>query len=311
MLIRWVHVFLVDRKQRIKIGDVTSDWACINGRVPQGTKLGPLLFITMINDLEVCLPTVKYVDDATSYEVLCHPTKAEAKKGKLPPVSKLQEAADEVSKWSEVNNTKLNAKKTKELCVSFSKTIVTPPNITLNDMQIEKVTTTKLLGVTISDDLKWEVHVSEMYCKASTRLYFLRMLRHAGLDTADLLKVYLTMVRPILEYACQVWHPGLTRGQSDTLESIQRRALRTIYPGMDYTEALTISGLTSLSDRRTCLCRRLFENMQNSSHKLHHLLPMEKTNVHNLRSINKYEPKKCRTNRYKNSFVPYCLDNFQ
>ena len=58
-------------------------------------------------------------------------------------------------------------------------------------------------------------------------------------------------------------------------------------------------------------CRTLFENMQNSEHRLNHLLPVARNNDYNLRRILKYELPKCSTNRYKNTFVPYCLYNFQ
>jgi hypothetical protein len=69
VLLRWVHAFLLERSHRVKIGQTVSEWCHIHGGVPQGTKLGPLLFITMINDMELTLPDVKYVDDTTMHEV--------------------------------------------------------------------------------------------------------------------------------------------------------------------------------------------------------------------------------------------------
>ncbi len=70
VLLHWVHAFLDDRKQSIKVGQVTTKWVTLNGGVPQGTKLESLLFITQINDLEVVIPIVKYVDDSTVSEIL-------------------------------------------------------------------------------------------------------------------------------------------------------------------------------------------------------------------------------------------------
>ena len=69
--------------------------------------------------------------------------------------------------------------------------------------------------------------------------------------------------------------------------------------------------IPTLKERRTLLCRTLFENIQNSEHRLNHLLPVARNNDYNLRRILKYELPKCSTNRYKNTFVPYCLYNFQ
>ncbi len=102
VLLCWAHAFLADRKkQRIKVCQVTSKWVTLKGGVPQGTKLRSLLFITQINDLEVDIPIVKYVDDSTAPELLKQPTKAELKKGMLPPVSNMQAVvADDVSQWT-------------------------------------------------------------------------------------------------------------------------------------------------------------------------------------------------------------------
>ena len=70
VIVNWIQAFLCHRKQRVKLGDTTSEWSFINGGVPQGTKLGPLLFIIMLTDLQPVLPVVKYVDDTTVYDVL-------------------------------------------------------------------------------------------------------------------------------------------------------------------------------------------------------------------------------------------------
>ncbi len=305
ILLRWVHAFLFNRKQRIKIGQSMSDWANINGGVPQGTKLGPLLFITMINDMDLSLPAVKYVDDTT-------PTPYQAKKkGKLPPTSKLQEAADKIHKWTCENNMVLNAKKTKEMFICFSKRPNVPPNIVIDQTDIEVVTCTKLLGVHISNDLKWHKHIDTIYSKAASRIYFLCMLKHASVPPEDLVEVYVTIVRPVVEYACELWHPGVNMGQTRALESIQKRALHVIFPNLSYTEALKSTNLPTLEKRRNSMCHKLYEKVLDKDHRLHHLLPEVKSVHHKLRAVNTYETPKCITNRYKHSFIPFCLENFQ
>ncbi len=108
VLLCWVHDFLADRIQRIMVGQVTSKWVTLNGGVPQGTKLGSLLFITKINDHEIDITIVKYVDDSTASEILKQPPKAELKKGMLPPVSNMQAVADNVSKWTKENYMEVN-----------------------------------------------------------------------------------------------------------------------------------------------------------------------------------------------------------
>jgi len=76
--------------------------------------------------------------------------------------------------------------------------------INVGYMEIERVRTYKLLGVIISDDLKWNAHVEYVIAKAAKRLYALRLLKRAGVMPKDLLKVYLCSIRSVLEYAAQV-----------------------------------------------------------------------------------------------------------
>jgi len=111
---------------------------------------------------------------------------------------------------------------------------------------IERVTTFKLLGVTLSSDLSWEAHMNAMCAKVAPQLYYLKQLRRAGLPSGDLLYLYLTVIRPVLEYRCAVWHHGLTVPQSHKLESLQKRALRIIHQivcDMPYDSACAYVGV--------------------------------------------------------------------
>ena len=197
------------------------------------------------------------------------------------------------------------------MLLCFSKSTILPPEIVINGEQIGRVDFSKLLGIIASDDLKWQRHVDMIYSKASRKIYGLIMLAKAGVSQSDLLEVYTGRIRPLVEYACQLWHPGLTKEQSSCLESIQKRALRIIYKDTEYAQALELSKLPTLHDRRIEMCRKLFVQIQDKNHRLNKLLPPKKENTHGLRNINTYETVKCKTNRYKHSYIPYCLDNFQ
>jgi len=94
---------------------------------------------------------------------------------------------------------------------------------------VERVTTFKLLGVYISDDLKWARHVDALASKVASRMYFLTQLKRSGASTEDLISFFASVIRPVLEYACPVWHSNLTKGQHDLLESLQKRALKIIF----------------------------------------------------------------------------------
>ena len=71
-------------------------------------------------------------------------------------------------------------------------------------------------------------HINTICAKVAPRLYYLKRLRRTGLPSGDLLYFYLTVIRPVLEYGCAVWHHGLTVAQSPKLESLQKRALKII-----------------------------------------------------------------------------------
>ena len=84
----------------------------------------------------------------------------------------------------------------------------------------------KLLGVVIQYNLKWDQRIDSMVAKANTRKYFITILKRSGVQFDDLVRCYFTFVRPLLEYAAPVWHPGLTIQQSDVLEQVHRQVLR-------------------------------------------------------------------------------------
>ena len=75
--------------------------------------------------------------------------------------------------------------------------------------------------------------------KAAKRVYMLYQLKRAGISQLDLVTVYISVVRPVLEYACPVWHTNLPKYLSDSIELIKNRALKSIFPGMSYNDKYT------------------------------------------------------------------------
>ncbi len=105
----------------------------------------------------------------------------------------------------------------------------TIPNIKIYGIDVEQVDHAKLLGVTISNDLSWNKHVENIVKKAGKRLYMLYQSKRAGISQSDLATVYLSVARPVLEYACPVWHTNVQQYLSGNIETIQKRALRCIF----------------------------------------------------------------------------------
>ena len=122
-----------------------------------------------------------------------------------------------------------------------------------------------------------------------------------------------SIIRSPIEYACQVWHGGLSETQRKDLERIQKRALQIIFPDYHYQKAMEESRLESLHERREYLSRKLFQNiMKDETHKLHYLIKgKKKTYNYNLRGGETYTFPQVTVDRFKNTFVNYGLFNLQ
>ena len=114
------------------------------------------------------------------------------------------------------------------------------PNIVIDACDIERVDHIKVLGVTVLSDLTWNMHIDTIVSKASKRVYMLYQLKRAGVKQEDLVRIYVSVIRPVVEYACPVWHSSLSQYLSDHVETVQKRPLKTIYPG--YTDNTAYTG---------------------------------------------------------------------
>ena len=167
------------------------------------------------------------------------------------------------------------------------------------------VSNVKILGVTITDTLQWNNHITEIIKKANKRLYFLKLLKRASVPEMDIPNFYCICIRPVLEYSAPAFHHSLPAYLSDDIERIQKRALSIIHPHASYQENLSRFNLSILKDRRSSLCQKLLNSvMLDSSHKLARFLPKRNANQYNLRRLRHFQPLKARTNCFRNSFFP-------
>ena len=195
--------------------------------------------------------------------------------------------------------------KCKELVVCFKKTPPSYGPIKIYGVQFERVSSAKVLGVTISNDLKWNDHVDTITSKAARRLYLLSQLKRAGISPDDLLAFYYSVIRSVLEFSCQLFHRSLPKYLSDDIERIQRRAMRIIFTSLSYCEAMDKAGIPTLSERRESLSIKLLEDIVgNEHHKLANLLPpMASSHARRLRNKRRFNTPVCRTDRFMNSFI--------
>ena len=180
----------------------------------------------------------------------------------------------DIHEFASSHNMKLNPGKCKEMFINFmhdDNILVNP--IIMGNKEIECVSNDKLLGVYLNEDLNWNTHIDYIFKKACKRFYSLRILQRAGVASLSILKVYLTIIRPVLEYAVHVWQsiPGI---MSDKLETIKKRALKIIFPSAEtYLEAPQLAGIDNLADRRIIICKKYMNKMKRTNHPLHALLP--------------------------------------
>ena len=179
------------------------------------------------------------------------------------------------------------------------------PSLQLNNQNIERVTSYKLLGLHVTNKLKWNEHVSAICAKASKRLHFLKLLKRAGTSKDDLMHYYESVVRPVTEYACVVWHSSLTKGQSEQLESIQRRAVKIVHSNNQTDVATSLSQLPTMAERRDQLSRNFFADLLKPSSCIHELLPPKRNDdvTSRLRHARQYSPPTARTERFKKSSI--------
>ena len=301
-IIQWMCSFVRHRRQRVKIGSVMSDWLQMDEGMPQGSYLGPLTFIMLIDKLQTSCMTHKFVDDTTLSEIVAKFA-----------TSRMQECCNDLVEQTQEVRMIVNDRKTKEMIIG---PILKdpPPDLLLDNTVVDRVSTFKLLGVHVSNDLKWTEHVRAVTSKASSRLHFLKQLKR-GCTEGDLMYFYISVVCPILEYACPVWHTGLTAAQSDALESVQKHAMRIIYSddnNGDYKTRIIISGVDTLKDRREVLTERFFKRyVLPSSSLLHYLLPDQHDNdtVNSLRHSQPFHKLRTHTFNCRSfvRFLNYCV----
>ncbi|RMX44920.1 hypothetical protein pdam_00020661 [Pocillopora damicornis] len=241
-IVHWILGFLSDRSQRVKRSrECLSEWGAVPAGVPQGTTLGPWHFLLMINDLltpSALFGMWKYVDDTTLSE--------KVPKGQQ---SRAQEAVDQVSNWSAENLFQLYLEKTKELSISFRRSPEHFDPVTVDGIQIQATTSSRLLGLIINNTLTWNDHVDSLIKQAARKIYLLVQLKRARVPAEDL---------------CL---------QSE-LESVQKRALACIFPRMPYREALERACLTSIREHHEDITKSLFRSIsENQDSKLHYLIP--------------------------------------
>ena len=228
--LHWITAFLTNRTQRVVLDGSSSDSVPVSSGVPQGTVLGPLLFLLYINDLPLSISagssTRLFADDS----LIFRPIKTH------DDCIQLQRDLDALEQWESTWQMTFRPDKCKLIRFTRSHTPI-PFTYTLHNQPLTNTRSHKYLGITLSSNLEFDTHIHNITNKANRTLGFLRRNLHNC--TPDIKHVaYNTLVRPTLEYCSAVWDP-YTIDNRYKLEQINTRAARFITHNYTQTPGIT------------------------------------------------------------------------
>lgn len=299
-LVNWFKSYLLDRRQKVILNTSSSNSCSLSAGVPQGSVLGPLLFIIYINDIAGNLTSLcrLYADD-TSFSY------SDSDREQI--FSVISHDLVELDKWSNKWLMSFNPDKT-EIMV-FSNIEKPDFNFSLNGTSVPITDCHKHLGVTFSSNAKWNDHIENVVTSVKKHLNILRKLKYQ-LNRNTLEKLYLVYIRPILEYAPEVWdNCGVCL--SSKLERLQLEAARIVTGLPIFTNSEKLYGETGWEKLEVRRNRRKLNMMYNIEHKnapayLCDLIPPKIQSLTNypLRNGNDIMQPFCRLSVTSESFFP-------
>ena len=244
-VINWFTSYLSSRTAVTSINNITSTPKPVTVGVPQGSILGPLLFLIFINDLPQCLKHCKsilYADDTLLYY---------AGRTENDLQVKINEDLNSLSQWLNNNLLTLNYEKTKFM-VFANKKQSTKVDITIENKKVLQETSFNYLGVTLSSDLTWHNHIDNMIAKINQRLGVLRRVKEF-LDLDMRCVLYTSLILPLFDYGDTIWGDKNNSILMNSLQVLENKAAKinlNQHPRYSSTKALEELKWTTLTTRR-------------------------------------------------------------
>ena len=299
---RWIESFLTNRVQCVRVNDVHSRNVDVISGVPQGSVLGPMLFLIYINDLPVssqsCLSL--FADDTKS---ICRVPRYEV-------TNTLQESLMLLESWSINNSLPFNIKKCKYMRVTMNTDASLALPLKLYGDYLDRTYEERDLGVLMTSTLDPSKHIA---AKVKCANFVLSQIRRSFLcrDAGIMLSLYKTLVRPHLDYCAQVWSPWKQK-DIKKVEAVQRRATRLIPAcrGLPYAERLRLLKITSLEERRIrgdmILVYKILTDKTNIDKNSLFQMSSTQTRGHNF----KLHKPRCNTTIRAKFFSQRCIDHW-
>ena len=291
--------YLTNRKQCTVVSGQKSEMKAITAGVPQGSKLGPLLWIIYCNDIikDIDSEILLFADDTCCFVSGTDPAET---------AIVLNRDLAKLNLWADKWKVTFNPGKSKDIIFSERKYLFNSPAINFGGSFVERVHEHKHLGVYLSSNLSWARQVHETCLKANRKLAVLRSVRYLKRSTLDIL--YKVCVRSTLEYGLVIYYHTLKQTEIARVQQIQYRAAKLCTGALHFTNQIKLEqdlAWESISNRVKFLGLSIF-------HKIHCFQTrplirkcLPKLNISNLRGDGNYEKGKFKSQKYSNSFFPY------
>jgi hypothetical protein len=292
--------YLSDRQQRVVIDGQESSWLDIKAGVPQGSVLGPLMFLIYINDITTVVESDirLFADDTTLYVNVDNPDTASRA---------LNRDLEKMGQWAEQWLIKFSPPKSVTLNISRKRNKLRKPQLLFGGQTLKEVSSHKHLGLTLTENLTWNEHIDNIAVSANKLLDILNAYKYK-LDRKTLEKIYFTYIRPKLEYSAITWD-NIPQYLVDVLENVQLRAAKIISGATSRTSRILIYRelcWETLAERRRQQRLVTFYKIINglAPQYLVDTLPESQDQVYNLRNADRLPNFIARTSSFQNSFFP-------
>ena len=236
------------KPRTLRFFDTTVESVCEVAQVPNSVCPEPISSFVYIDDFNT-VEKIRFADAASHITTEKRRIRVLAAKSEAQ-FSNVQELACKLKM-------RVNCRKTQVLCMHANKNNIISSYIRTIDGDIESKQTLKILGFNFNHEPNAIFHVSGVIEKFYNKLWTLRFLRRSGMGSADLLRVYKTVILPSVEYCSEIYDSLIPQYVSDKLESVQKQAIKIIYGwGVDYGKLLEDGLLEALEKRRKDACLR-------------------------------------------------------